>query len=279
VRVNRRHLDKNVRNTQIEERKLQPGALKYSSRGSLCFASRFHKRTVYTLSNAYDPVGDDFVETWFPAKRGEKPETVNGKLRKSVPIPPVVKNYRHNMGGVDTFDQLRAYVLLEMRSMKFWHPMMYFIIESALVNSWILYKQNRELAGLPLKFTNVEFRESIALALAAEWEDSGCTNYQGCTSPSVSLAVKKQHKSRRSLAMDVSDGDRFYSDDRHVTFLEPIPLLEASSQKRKRRQMLCGYCNTHRTSQWCRKCAVALCSTQCYVWFHTKSMYENHGEN
>jgi len=39
------------------------------------------------------------------------------------------------MGAVDRFDQFRAYIKLEQKSGKFWHPMMWFIFESALVNA------------------------------------------------------------------------------------------------------------------------------------------------
>ena len=143
-------MDRQVTITKQEERKLNPGYSRYSTRGSLSYLSWFHKRAVHTLSNGYDPVGDDFIEQWFPAKRGEVPQTVSGKIKRRVTIPPIIVQYRKNMGGVDTFDQLRSYVKIEMRSLKFWHPMMYFIIESTMVNSWVLYKRNRELAGLPL---------------------------------------------------------------------------------------------------------------------------------
>ena len=46
--------------------------------------------------------------------------------------------------------------------------MMWFILESALVNAWVLYKATREAAGLAPKFTHMEFCNSIALALAAD---------------------------------------------------------------------------------------------------------------
>jgi hypothetical protein len=52
--------------------------------------------------------------------------------------------------------------------------MMWFIFESALVNAWVLYKCTREKANLPPQYTHLEFRVSIALTLAAEWEDMGC---------------------------------------------------------------------------------------------------------
>ena len=83
------------------------------------------------------------------------------------------------MGAADRFDQFRAYIKLELKSGKFWHPMMWFIFESALVNAWVLYKATRTAAGLPVEYTHLEFHIAIALALAAEWEGQGCVNRTG----------------------------------------------------------------------------------------------------
>ena len=96
------------------------------------------------------------------------------------------------MGAVDVCNQFRSYIKLELRSGKYWHPMMWFILESALVNAWVLYKATREAAGLAPEFTHLEFCISIALALvAAEWEAMGCVNRAGLlNSPSTEVLPK-----------------------------------------------------------------------------------------
>jgi hypothetical protein len=91
------------------------------------------------LSNCHPPIGDDTVEYWYTAKAGEQGATATGKILKEISICPIVKWYHKWMGAVDWFDQFRAYLKFEMRSGKFWHPMMWFIIESAMVNAFILY--------------------------------------------------------------------------------------------------------------------------------------------
>ena len=96
-------------------------------------------------------------------------------LKREMSIPSAVHSYNQNMGAVDTFDQYRSYIKLELRSGKFWHPMMWFIFESSLVNSWILYKLTMQQAELPLAHSHFTFRKSVALALAAEWESWGCS--------------------------------------------------------------------------------------------------------
>jgi hypothetical protein len=274
IRTNRKGLDKAVTIKKAEERQLakQPGYCRFSSRGDLVYCAWYDKRPVHMLTNFYDVEGEDFVEHWYPAKEGEQPQTASGKVKKSIFIPPVVKQYRKNMGGVDTFDQLRSYVNLEMRSLKYWHPMMYFIFEAALVNSWVLYKSNREKAGLEVEYSHVDFRKAICIGLASEWEASGCSYRAPCISPTKDVTENKQHKSRRSIAMSMDCGDRFTAPDKHVGFQERIPILQGSTQKRARRQMLCANCSKHKTSQWCRKCSAPLCDTRCWIYFHTRGL-------
>jgi hypothetical protein len=176
------------------------------------------------------------------------------------------------MGGVDTFDQLRSYIKMDMKSLKFLHPMMYFIVESALVNAWVLYKSNRSNAGLPLQYTAVELQKAICLALASEWEDMGCSFRPSNKSPTKDVAQNRQHKARRSISIAMDNGDRYTAPDKHVSYLESFPLLESSTRKRQRRQMLCAQCSQHKTEKWCRKCAAPLCGTECYVHFHTLTL-------
>jgi Transposase IS4 len=87
IRTNRKNLDKQVTITKKEEKGLEPGFSRYSSRGALCFLSWFHKRSVHALSNGYDPHGDDVIESWFTAKHGEQAETVSGKSRMLCSFP------------------------------------------------------------------------------------------------------------------------------------------------------------------------------------------------
>ena len=139
------------------------------------------------------------------------------------------------MGAVDLFDQFRSYIKLELRSGKFWHPMMWFIFESALVNSWVLYKSTRERAGLPFQFTHLEFRISIALALAAEWEDMGCIPRTGNNtySPHSHFTNFTAKKARRCLSTLDNPGDKYTAANKRLDALEKIPLRNDSNAKKR----------------------------------------------
>jgi hypothetical protein len=143
------------------------------------------------------------------------------------------------------------------------------IIESALLNAWLLYKVTMEAADLPIKYTFFTFRKSVALALVAEWESKGCRNVSpAAQSPSKVLTTTKQIKLYAKHAHCARDGDRFTAPDMHLTFLTKIPTLEDS--KLKCRQLLCRYCKVKRSIYWCPKCAAALCKGNCYAAWHTK---------
>lgn len=151
-----------------------------------------------------------------------------------------------------------------MRSSKFWHPMMWFIIESALVNSWVLYKTYRDKAGLDLEYDHFTFRRSIALALASEWEDMGCVQPQGDVSPPAAVLKAIPKNKRAKISAIRCPEDRFNSP--HTSFEERIPILEGSNLVK--RQMLCRQCKHGRTIFWCRKCTVSLHRGGCFMMFH-----------
>jgi hypothetical protein len=273
VRTNRKGLDPKVTMRKQEETflKKKPGTTRFSSCGQLVYAAWFDKRPVHMLSNCHLPVGDDTVEHWFTARRGEVATTASGKILKQISICPIVKWYRKWMGAVDRFDQYRAYIRLEMRTAKFWHVMFWFIVESALVNSWILYKSTMKLAGLELAYTHLEFRLAIVLALAAEWEDMGCVfnpDNLANASPRSLLKIRPAKKVRASFGE--RENARYSSNDMHFSMLADIPKLEG--QKTKNRQLRCinPGCEKAKTTKWCSACFAPLCFPKCYMEYHTQ---------
>jgi hypothetical protein len=272
IRTNRKYLDKEVTIKKADElriKKLPLGFQRYSSSGPLLYLAWYDKRPVHMLTNCHTNDQNTSITHWYDAKKG-KEGAVNGKIQREVPIPDVLTGYRANMGAVDTFDQYRSYIRLEMRSSKYWHPMWWFILESALVNSWVLYKETRTAAGLPLTFDHFQFRKSIALALAAQWESMGCASREALSPGNSfkSVHFRTAKNKHRSIIDEVENG-RFSSADHHISACCRIPAKEGSSVKY--RQLYCVHCKTARTVYWCQICRAPLCKTVCFLQFHSPS--------
>jgi hypothetical protein len=199
-------------------------------------------------------------------------QTESGKILKHISICAIVKWYRKWMGGVDRFDQFRAYIRLEMRTGKFWHVMLWFLIESALVNAFILYNETRKLSNLPVQYSALEFRIAAVLGLAAEWESMGCvyspTVEQVVASPNSKMKVSRAGKLRKSFGCD-SDL-KFKSSDLHLSYLEDIPLKKGSNLKYRQIRCVNKGCKSALTTKWCRACYAPLCFPNCFREYHTQ---------
>ena len=64
------------------------------------------------------------------------------------------------MGGVDKADQYSAYYLFGKQSVKWWKKLMFWLLEVAIVNSYILYKAT---VDNPLSHSN--YRQKLILGL------------------------------------------------------------------------------------------------------------------
>jgi hypothetical protein len=268
IRANRKGLCPEVAIKKSEESKLKkdPGYTRWASWGALCYIAWFAKRAVHILTNCYLPVGngpDATVKHWFTEK-GEK-------VQKEIKKPPAITYYNMYMGAVDLFDQYRSYIGLDFRSNKYWHPLMWFIFETALVNSWILYKTTCEAAKVPLKYNHFQFRRSIALALAKEWEMMGC---RPCAFP-VTTPTKKWKQSVKRARFHLRKGAKlnFQGEtdtlEKHLSQMQKIPLREGS--KKSSRQLKCIVCNKRLTTFWCKLCEVPLCRDGCFCVYHQKN--------
>ena len=74
--------------------------------------------------------------------------------------PLVVDRYNHSMNGVDRADQYTVYYSFVRRSVKWWRKVFFWVMEVAIVNSYILHKCT---AQRPL--THLEYRRSLVRSL------------------------------------------------------------------------------------------------------------------
>ncbi len=58
---------------------------------------------------------------------------------RSKSYPKAIDDYVDNMGDVDTANQLRSYYERDRKANKWWHRLLYSLLETCLVNSWIYF--------------------------------------------------------------------------------------------------------------------------------------------
>lgn len=113
--------------------------------GVLCFAWQ-DNNTVIACSTVHR-TGEEHTIT----RKRRRPQitSTNGSLvrkvfgddvRKNLPIPLFIDDYNHFMGGVDIADQLRSYYTTQRISLRNWYPLFFWIIDTAILNSYLIGK-------------------------------------------------------------------------------------------------------------------------------------------
>lgn len=129
VRSNRKGLPSMMK----KKDKMERGEYEYLTKGHVAAIKWMDKKPVTLLESAHNP--KEIEEVKRTMKNGEK---------KAFLCPKSIKVYNEFMGGVDKFDQLRERYMIGRRSRKWWHPMMYYFIDMAIINSYILYQIHKK---------------------------------------------------------------------------------------------------------------------------------------
>ena len=96
-------------------------------------------KPVFLLSTACDPVGEDsYAGRWV------------GRERVQFPTSPILLQYQARMRGVDLVDQQHQEYSTQLHSHKWWHRIFIFVLDSQLLNAYILYACDRRALGLPM---------------------------------------------------------------------------------------------------------------------------------
>lgn len=156
--------------------------------------------------------------------------------------PTAVAKYIAIMGGVDRFDQLQGCYAIGRRSVKWWHRILYYLIDLAVVNSFILWTVSRDS---DVSFNQLTFRLRLARQLIGDFTS------RKRRGPSAVAFLAHKHK--------VPDDVR--------TVGKHLP-TQGSTFRRCR---LCSSA-THekRTRYLCDVCNVPLCAAPCFKKFHDK---------
>lgn len=191
------------------------------------------KKDVFLLTNFHDP--KDISEV----ARREKDGT-----RKLYPCPISIIDYNKNMNSVDKFDQQLASYKLDRRSKKWWHRILFYFLDAAVVNSYLLYKEALQ-KNIKLKEFKIQCVEGLLAARLVERKRASTSQsplHIKESKPTVSVEIRRK---------------------------------ESSHQPQRGTRRRCALCSTKakevRTDWVCSVCQVPLClgkSKQCFQKYH-----------
>ena len=159
--------------------------------------------------------------------------------------PVVVDNYNQSMNGVDLADQYTVYYSFIRKSKKWWKKVCFWLLEVAMVNSYILFKFTNS------SYTHVQYRKSVVESLAK------------CYFQEYPSRAVRGRPFRQSLTEGTFVGDT-----------ERLNRRQHFLGKREQRQ--CVVCSTHqkrhRSSFFCKTCPSnpTLCPDACNEKYHTE---------
>lgn len=191
---------------------------------------------------------------------GAKPEGTirrfdkKNKKQTSIVCPKIIKEYNAHMGGVDLMDSFLGRYRIKMKSRKWYIRLFYHLLDMAIINSWVLYKQSNE--GKELKTLSLaDFRTDLADSLC-KYGPSGAHKRGRPSKLETLLVTKKRRCPKHYVPSKVvrTDGRDHYE----------------QRCNKKTRCKLPG-CKGFSRIQ-CSKCKVALCHTKernCFLTFHT----------
>ena len=207
----------------------------------LALMSWFDSGPCRIMSTAHDPEEQVIVK-----------RRVKGRAeRASIPAPKAAEDYNRFMGGVDLADQLRASLSTSKRTRKWWHAVLYWVLDVVIVNAHVVY--NAATSGT---MSRKDFHKAVARGLLNGGGSGGRRRGQ-------TRGPKK--KKPRPTPTSTFPESRFYG--RH------FPNFGNSESKPKR----CRACPLYfgrtgrrqkRTTLSCSECKIALCK-DCFTLYHT----------
>ncbi|XP_059162842.1 piggyBac transposable element-derived protein 4-like [Physella acuta] len=190
------------------------------------------KRAISMLSTNASPV-------WNTASR----RTKDGAADKQ--IPQAVLVYNANMGGVDRHDQLRSYYPIGRKSHKWWRCCLWFLLEVAVLNSYILFCNiPRPPTVKPL--THLQYHMSVARSLM---KGSSRKRIQRESTTTVGLAVSGASVEHHRIRLPGRKKVCYQCRQKDV---------RTEGSRRPETVFGCVLCNTH------------LCDELCFAQFHVQ---------
>lgn len=124
----------------------------FVDQGDISIVKWRDKRIVSLLSNFHNPEDGTVVQ------RRSKDGSIN-----IVSCPKVLSEYNKYMNCVDKFDQNKKSCEIIRKAHKWWHRLFFHFIDTAIVNSHVIYKQTTET-----NITMKDFRRKISRSLVSK---------------------------------------------------------------------------------------------------------------
>lgn len=207
------------------------GEFQFKAKNGVAAVQWMDKKPVNFLSSAHTP---------------RKTTTVLRRLqtgkRVSVHCPNVVADYNKYMCGVDRFDQYRERYETGRKSIKWWFRILYFLLDLAVVNGFILWKLEQPPKSDTSQLT---YRLKLARQLIDGYSSRKMTgrppNFFKCSVPKE---------------LRLSKG--YFHLPRKIDTPRRCKLCSSKLKKQTRTKIICVACN------------VPLCIDECFESFHIK---------
>lgn len=170
-----------------------------------------------------------------------------------VKVPSAVNTYNKSMGGVDRFDQLSSYYPVGRKSVKWWRYIFRFLLQTAVINSWIIYATSHRPRPKSLSLGHLEFRLEISTALLKG-----------------NIVRKRKQSDLQPSTQGVGMSD----------------LLEHRLIRMVGNKRACHWCmknkqfgkrnRAHETVYGCNLCQIRLCKGECFSKFHNSLTLPSH---
>lgn len=181
------------------------------------------------------------------------------RCKIDVQCPDIIKLYNSSMGGVDLADCLISLYRINIRSKKYYHRLIFHMIDMVIVNSWLLYRRDANNLRLPKSeiLSLAPFKLRVAISLMREGKNVG--GIKRGKRKSCEDGVKKQKLGRPFQSLP----------EKPIRFdnVGHWPKIEKG-----RRVCKLPSCKG-KTNVLCEKCNINLClnsTNNCFVEFHKK---------
>ena len=251
----------------------------WSSRNSqhLLVVKYHDKKQVYLMSTVCTdtPVGTGkFVKAAAPAREGE-PDS----QRKEIKMPQLVGVYNKYMNGVDRSDQMVSYYALRQKTMKWWKRLIFHVLNVAVVNAFVLYKEYTKNTHM----THRQFRVKLIEGMLDVPQQDLVSTPNPARVRRVTANSRVQnpldHHFNMKLPTSASSGRQISRRCRvcteaerkrwkAMTQEERDAIIQKEKNKNKKQRKF-----GHETSFQCNKCEVSLCTWPCFYIYHTEANY------